>query len=252
MRVARLRSSPVKGLAQQEVDALELVTGGICGDRRFVCTDEDDRRLYSLDLGRLATATARWDEARAWLAIAFADGEGVDGPVELAAEERDLRAPGGARMGGRRVLGPFSESLSAVANRALRLYHVPVGHGSPGSLTLLGDGSLARLAQELGLAALDPRRFKMSVELEGVDAHAEDGWKGRELRIGAATLEVGGQVPRCALVTRDPDTGERDLDTLRVLLAYRGAMSGGEPPFGVYAEVCAPGTIAVGDRVELV
>ncbi len=252
MRIARLRSSPVKGLAQQEVDALELVTDGIAGDRRFVCTDDDDRRLYSLDLGPLSTATARWDETQGTLEIVLPDRRRVVDPIELADEERELRAPAAARMVGRRVLGPLAGTLSEVAGRTLRLYHVPVGHGSPGPITLLGDGSLARLARELGLAELDARRFKTSLELEDVAEHAEDGWEGAALRVGNAVLEVGGQVPRCALVTRDPDTRERDLDVLRALLAYRGPMSTGEAPFAVYATVREPGPIAVGDLVELV
>jgi uncharacterized protein YcbX len=252
VRVARLRSSPVKGLRQQGLDELELVSAGIAGDRRFVCTDDRDRRLYSLDLGPLSAATARWDEPQGTLEVVLPDGQSVVSPIELAGEEQELRAPADARMVGRRVLGPLAGTLSEVAGRTLRLYHVPVGHGSPGPITLLGDGSLARLARELGLAALDSRRFKMSIELEGVAEHAEDGWEGAALRVGAAVLEVGGPVPRCALVTREPDTGARDLDTLRALLAYRRPMDTGEAPFGVYATVQEPGTVTLGDRVELV
>ena len=40
-------------------------------------------------------------------------------------------------------------------------------------------------------------------------------------------------------------------DTLRVLLAYRGAVETGEPPFGVYATVAVPGVVRVGDEVEV-
>lgn len=251
MRVARLRSSPVKGLAQREVQSLALVPGGVEGDRRFVCVDEQGRRLYSLDLGPLARATATWDRAADTLEIRFADGSVLRDAVDLAGDELELRSSSGRRLAGRLIRGPFAPAISEAAGRSLRLVHVPVGEGSPGPVTLLGDGSVARLAEELGLDALDPRRFKMSVELEGVAAHAEDEWAGRSLRVGDAVLEVGGQVPRCALTTRDPDTGERDLDTLRVLLRYRGPMATGEPPFGVYAAVREPGAIAVGDAVEL-
>jgi uncharacterized protein YcbX len=90
----------------------------------------------------------------------------------------------------------------------------------------------------------------MSIELDGIEAHEEDGWEGRELRIGDARLRVGGRVGRCALTTMDPDRLRRDHDVLRTLLDYRGALPTGEPPFGMYAEVVAPGRIAVGDRVE--
>ncbi len=89
----------------------------------------------------------------------------------------------------------------------------------------------------------------MSIELDGVEAYAEDGWAGRELAVGEALLRIGGQVPRCVLTTLDPDTLERDADTLRAILAHRAPMAGGEPPLGVYATVVVPGTIRVGDPV---
>ena len=62
-------------------------------------------------------------------------------------------------------------------------------------------------------------------------------------------MRVGGQVPRCVLMTRDPDTAQRDYDVLRAILAHRTPMAGGEPPFGVYATVVEPGVIRVGDTV---
>jgi uncharacterized protein len=33
---------------------------------------------------------------------------------------------------------------------------------------------------------------------------------------------ITGPVDRCVVTTRDPDTGERDLDTLRLIKRYRG------------------------------
>jgi len=59
---------------------------------------------------------------------------------------------------------------------------------------------------------------------------------------------------RCAITTQDPDTGERDLDTLRTILRYRGFRAG-DPEhkldFGVLGEVAVPGRIAVGDEVTV-
>ena len=60
----------------------------------------------------------------------------------------------------------------------------------------------------------------------------------------------GGPVPRCATTTRDPSTGQRDLDTLRAIAAYRGRRDGKDIDFGVYAQVVRPGRVRVGDAVE--
>ena len=63
-------------------------------------------------------------------------------------------------------------------------------------------------------------------------------------------LRLGGPVARCAVTTRDPDTGVRDLDTLRLIKGYRGQLDGGEIPFGVFARVERPGRVRVGDAFE--
>ena len=56
---------------------------------------------------------------------------------------------------------------------------------------------------------------------------------------------------RCAITTQDPDTGERDLDTLRTIISYRGLREGKHADFGVLGEVAQPGRIRLGDRVSV-
>ncbi len=89
----------------------------------------------------------------------------------------------------------------------------------------------------------------MSIEIAGTAVYEEDEWSGRDVRIGDAVVRVGGQVPRCVLMTRDPDTQVRDYPVLKAILAHRTPMAGGEPPLGVYATVVEPGVIRVGDTV---
>ena len=215
--VAALRSSPVKGLAQAAVDELWLDERGLRDDRRFAIVDPSGLARYTAQLRELAGATASWDPDRDVLELRFADAERVRAPV-VEGERVDAHGYARRPMPGRLVEGPFAEALGA----------------------------------RLGLAELDPRRFKMSIELDGLGAHEEDGWEGRELRIGGARLRVGGRVGRCALTTMDPDCLRLDHDVLRTLLDYRGALPTGEPPFGMYAEEAAPGRVAVGDPVEMV
>ena len=58
-------------------------------------------------------------------------------------------------------------------------------------------------------------------------------------------------MPRCALTTRSPDTGERDLDTLKLIKGYRGVRDGEAIDFGVYGRVEQPGRVRLRDPVEL-
>ena len=96
----------------------------------------------------------------------------------------------------------------------------------------------------------------MLFELDGCDAHEEDEWVKRHVRIGEALVRVRGDVGRCAITTQNPDTGVPDFDTLRTLKAYRveTANEKGKKhlPFGVYGEVIEPGRVALGDAAEVV
>jgi uncharacterized protein YcbX len=116
-------------------------------------------------------------------------------------------------------------------------------------VTLVSETSLERLAQEAG-RPVDGRRFRMLLTLSGCGPHEEDEWGGRLLRIGDAVVGVGGPVERCAVTTRDPDTGERDLDTLRLIKRYRGLSGRGTIDFGRYGDVVQPGRVRVGDTVQ--
>ena len=61
-----------------------------------------------------------------------------------------------------------------------------------------------------------------------------------------------GNVGRCRVTTLDPDTGERDLQTLDAIAEYRADVETTEPlPFGVWCEVVQAGRVAVGDDVDV-
>jgi uncharacterized protein YcbX len=98
----------------------------------------------------------------------------------------------------------------------------------------------------------DARRFRMLVEIAGCHPHEEDSWRGRRLQVGSAVVSVGGPIPRCVVTTFGPDTGVKDFDTLKTIAAYRGVTPDRDINFGVYADVRQPGTIGVGDSVELI
>ena len=250
-RVVALRSGPVKGLGQDLVPSLELEEAGVTGDRRFVLVDAANRALYGGDLAALAGATSQFDPVSASLAITFADGTTVVDTIALG-DEVLANAYALRPVPGVRVASSHAAALSARAGQELSLLMAPVGRGSPGPVTVISHASVARVGQALGVDTLDARRFRMNIEIDGVEAHAEDGWEDHDVQIGSAVVRIGGAVPRCVLMTRDPDTHLHDHDTLRAILSYRAPMAKGEPPLGVYATVVRPGRIAVGDDAVVV
>ncbi len=249
--VTRLTTTPVKGTHLHEVEELDLRRAGAEGDRRFIIIDERNRTLNSKLLGELNTVRAEFSPDSRRLALSFPDGTVVDAEAELG---KPLTARfSSATREGRLVDGPFARALSDFVGQPLRLLESPgaIDRGEHGAATLISRASLSRLAQEAGEDDVDPRRFRMTIEVDGIGPHEEDGWVGRTVSVGEASLRFHGHVGRCLITSRDPDTGEIDLPTLDILGAYRRNLGTTEPlPFGVHGEVVREGRVRVGDRVE--
>jgi hypothetical protein len=252
--VRGLAVTPVKGTRLREVERVTLGAGGVRENRRFFLIDDGGRMVNAKTVGGLTALLADYSDADRRLRIEFPDGHvledsvGHDGPVEARFYSRTV--------GGRLVAGPWSEAISEFSGTALRLVEAGEGgavdRGAGGAASLISRASLARLAGVGGTEPVDVRRFRMLIEIDGVDAHAEDDWVGRDVHIGEATVRFEGHVGRCLITSRDPRTGVIDLPTLDILRDYRGALETTEPlAFGVYGRVRAPGAIRVGDAVLL-
>ncbi|HEX4805555.1 MAG TPA: MOSC N-terminal beta barrel domain-containing protein [Conexibacter sp.] len=256
--VSWISFAPVKGLRLRELEEAELTADGIPGDRAFFLVDERGRMANAKRHGALLSVVAEHDAAAGRLALRFPDGREVAAAVEL--EEPAKVRFYDLKLHARPVAGPFSAALSEHAGAALRLVAAPperggVDRGRDGAVTLLSTASLERLREQAGVREpVDPRRFRMTLGIDGVATHAEDSWLGRPLRVGAALLHVTGHVGRCAVTTRDADSGAVDFQTLHHLEAYRGRAAqpqATEPlPFGVPARVLEPGRVRIGDAVS--
>jgi len=248
--VTALSVTPVKGMRLHRVDAIELGVLGAHGNRRFFVVDDRNRMVNAKMIGELQTVIA--SVAGEQLQFVFPDGRTVRSPIELGEPSIDVRFFS-ASMQAQPVLGPLSDALSDHIGRPLRVMEGAAAgdRGRQGGASLISQGSLARLAEVAGTDAIDPRRFRMLIEVDGIAPHEEDGWVGRTVRIGDAAVRFHGHVGRCLITNRDPDTGVVDLPTLDLLGEYRRNVTSTEPlPFGIYGEVVQPGTIRLGDPVD--
>jgi uncharacterized protein len=252
-RVARISIAPVKALGLVHTEEVDLGPAGAAGDRRFWLVTAGGRLVNDKSHASLVQVRPSWDESTRRLAIAFPDGELVEGTVEpgepVEAVLYDRPHPS------RRVPGPWQDALSDFAGEPLTLLWSESGavdRGTrSGAVTLVSRGSLERLRREAGVETLvDGRRFRMLFELDGVGEHEEDEWLGRRVRVGEAVVVPTGNVGRCAVTTHDPDTGVVDLDTLRALAGYRREGRTEPLPFGVHGAVAVPGRVRVGDPVQ--
>ena len=252
-RVARISLAPVKALGLVHPDEVELGPRGVAGNRRFWLVEADGRLVSNKKHRSLMLVRPEWDEQTRELALSFPDGTRVGGTVELGDEVFD-QPMYSHPVKSRSVDGPWQDAISRYAGEPLTLLWAE--EGAPdrlyaGTTTLVSRESVARLAEAAGETELDPRRFRMTFDIEGVEAHEEDSWIGSEVQLGDARVKVHGDVGRCAITTLDPESGEPTVDTLKALASYRKDGVKEPLPLGVYASVVAPGRVRVGDDIAI-
>ena len=252
-RVSRITIASVKGLAARHVDAVDVGVNGVAENRRLHLVDESGRFVNGKTSMRLSLVASRLDLSTGAFALEFPEGGVVEGTIELGEPIETVFF--GRPAPGRLVTGPWAAALSAWSGLSLRLVMSDeVGaasdRGPDAGASIISTASVADLARVGGVGALDSRRFRMLFEVDGVEPYEEDGWIGRDVRIGEAVVRPSGNVGRCAVTTRDPATAERDFDTLGVLATYRREIETTEPlPLGVVGDVVTPGRVRVGDPV---
>ncbi len=251
--VTALAVTPVKGMRLRAVEAVELSQWGARGNRAFYVIDEKRRLMNGKGAGRMQAVVAEYDVGAGELTFTFPSGEVVAGQVECGAEIQ-TNFFGDIRFA-KELVGPWAATLSEFMGQPVRLVAAPgVGadRGRAGSVSLMSRASLRQLADVAGSDPVDGRRFRMLIEVDGVEPHAEDDWVRHQVRVGGALVKWHGHVGRCATTTRDPESGEVTFPTLHVLAAYRKEHPSEEPlPFGIYGEVLEGGRVAVGDQVTV-
>lgn len=102
------------------------------------------------------------------------------------------------------------------------------------------NGASARPAPPLPMD-----RFRPGIVIAGGDPYQEDGWSG--ISIGAARFKLVKPCARCPIPTIDQYTGERGMEPLRTLAAYRGRDN--KVLFGMNAVALHGDMVRVGDLV---
>jgi hypothetical protein len=246
--VASFNLTPVKSTALQQPGTIDLTVAGAAGDRRFLFARADGTRLSGISKAPLMPIVSRWDRDAERLSLRLPDGGEIHGDarpvgplVAVALYDRSVPA--------RALDMAFAEPVRAI-DPTLTLMRVeePEYAGGVHRVSVISRASVAEVGAHGGDPGLDPRRFRMLIEMDGLDPYEEDGWQGREVRIGTAVIQLGDRMPRCMMTTLDPDTGRRDFDTLDVLAAHRKV--GTDLLLGVYGDVVHPGIVGVGDTVS--
>lgn len=254
--VENIYISPVKSLSLLETDVVHVGTNGITEDRRLYLIDENGAVLTQRKIGPLVRIQARYNADAEELALDFpgvstgdADGKSLIGKVRLG--DSVVSTMWGRRVKGRVVEGDWSQALTEFCGQPVRL----VESEMPGQcydeypVSLLSQASLDFLGKQFrDPYTFESKRFRPNFLLGGCEPHQEDDWIGEVIRLGPdLVIQVIARDPRCDITTHNPETGDRDIDTLRLILSYRP--NARAPFFGVYGVVLRPGAVSVGDQV---
>lgn len=247
IRIDAIHVTPVKSLALRSVERASVTRGGITGDRAFFIIDAAGKLITQRQIPRLVLVEPSYDEASAVLEMRFPGGETVHEAPEDTGETVEVNFHGHAEVPGAVTGTRFGQALSEFAGQPLRLVRAKHRAFDALPLSICSRASLAALANVAG-RDVDARRFRQNIWLSGAEAHGEDAWLGSDVRLGGIVARVVMRDSRCVMTTQNPDTGEADLDTLKLIASYRLDQPK-QVNFGVYAGVVEIGEIAVGDEV---
>jgi uncharacterized protein len=255
-RISRIAIAPVKGLALQLPDAVELGRSGVAENRRLHLIDAAGRLVNDKNALRLMLVACRLDLEAGTLALRFPEGDELSGDLQLGEAHTTIFF--GRPVDGNVLVGPWAKALSDWVGLDVRFVMseelgAASDRGAHSAVSIVSGASVLDIAHAGGAEQLDARRFRMLFEVDGVEAYAEETWIGRDVQIGDAVVRPHGNVGRCVVTTCDPDTAQRDFDTLKVLARHRKDVETNEPlPLGVVGEVVTPGRVRVGDPVAVV
>lgn len=285
MRVGELKSIyryPVKSMAGESLDAVEVDRRGIRGDRAWAVRDEVRGGIRGAKkIAALMQCRARYPEAPGETGSAVAEitlpggervlssatdvGERISGavgqtvtlwplvPVETLDHyrrgapthedlEQELRS-----IFGRTADEPLPD-LSLFPPELMEFESPPGSYFDAFPLNFTTEASLRSLQQRLPESKIDVRRFRPNFTIESAStevAFPEQEWRGKKLRIGELIIAVTVECPRCVMTTLGFDDLPKDPQIMRGLVREAGGN------LGVYATVEEPATIRVGDAVEV-
>jgi uncharacterized protein len=275
--VSMINRFPVKSMAGESVHTTQLDHLGVVGDRRWALRDAASGKILSAKQpsvgrallacsARLADDSATADPSAVIISIdgaefSSADRSAVDQRLaELLGRTVNLASAGTSREVYESYWPSIDDDLAlndvtidlAIAGGAEALTFVDLA-----PLHILTTSSLARLQRLAPDSAIDVARFRPGLVLdldEDVDDFVENGWADRQVQLGSAVLRFGAASPRCVMTTLAQRGLPDDKSVLQTLATHNRRDFGGFGNFacfGAYAEVVEPGTVTVGDSVDL-
>lgn len=227
-RVVSLFRYPVKSMAAQVLDEVDVSWQGFAGDRRWAFVQDGHER-----------SDFPWLTVRE-LPVMWTYRPSFVDPLRPDKSPTVVRTPAGNELD---VVDP---ALAAELGPGVRVIKQERGIFDAFPLSMISTRTVADLGTAVG-ANLDPLRFRPNLVIEALDdtPFPEETWVGCVLRIGDLRMRIDKRDQRCVMVNVDPATTKRDSRILRAIGRERQAC------LGVYGSTVTPGRVALGDQVSL-
>lgn len=227
--VRALHRYPVKSMAGEACEQVQVGWHGVEGDRRYAFVRADDTSGFPW-----LTAT-RMPQLLHYTPLPYSDEPLLK-----------VRTPNGHEYV---VRDPaLAAEIGAQFGAPVYAMRLDAGIFDQLPLSLITTQTISALGEQLG-QSLEVARFRPNILVEASDpaAYPEDGWVGGLLRFGedGAAMRVNERDTRCSVVNYAPATLERDATILRAIAQNRDAC------LGVYGSTEREGVIRVGDAVRL-
>jgi uncharacterized protein YcbX len=281
-RVSALHRYPVKSMAGEGVDEVDLGVCGLPGDRAWAVRDEVRGGIRGAKkIPALMQLAARYPEPPAALGSSPAEIELPDGAGWIRTDDARVNerlsevlahsvtlwplvpreqldhyrrgAPTYTDMQQelRSIFGRLPDEplpdLSGLPRELFTFESPPGTYFDAYPLHLLSEASLAGLQASAPQSRIDARRFRPNVVIDETPdlPFPELGWAGKRVRLGEAVLRFTIPCMRCVMTTHGFADLPRDPGVMRSLVrATQGHL-------GVYAAVESPGRVKRGDLLTL-
>ena len=225
-RIVGLWRYPVKSMAGNPVPEVDVSWHGLAGDRRWAFIREG-----------VVRSGFPWLTLRERGDLNHYHPSFVD-PTQPDKSPTIVRTPSGA------VYDVTDPALAAELYPSVRVIKQDRGVFDTFPLSLITTQTIDRLSELVG-TKLEVERFRPNILVDALDGEAfcEDAWVGSVLRIGGMRMRIDKRDGRCAVITIDPLTSERNPEILRTVARDR------EGCLGIYGTTVEPGRITLRDEV---
>lgn len=254
---------PVKSMLGEALDQVEIVAGGLLGDRAYALWDKATERVAS------AKNPKKWANLLNFQAHFTAPPQSLADlpPVAVTCPDgQTLRSDAGATNRHlSAVLARDVEMISAPPPQVSLDQYWPDVEGTPQRdvvtqlmmpegtffdscpIHLITTSTLRRLQALYPEGTMDFCRFRPNIIIDmPAEGFVENDWVGQELLIGdQVRLRIDTACPRCVVTTLAQQGLPQDLEILRTTVRHNNLIA------GIRASVLQTGAIATGDQIRL-